>query len=215
MAVLEGKDLEDGVRQHIRDLDTHLRRASSIEALTLENGLDEVVPHEIGATNVERSDHGAGGPGLRPEDEPGRHRFRLAEELDDDLRALDFSRPTKARLLLVEVRLLQIVLERAVRLRCLVSEREADDEVHVGGADVSARAFRELPDEIARREAADEEDALAPRAEVAEQCDEGTLAARGGCVVVVGEVVAAQNPITSRRRVSACSWPRRGSFRRS
>jgi hypothetical protein len=80
---------------------------------------------------------------------------------------------------------------------------------------VSARPFRELPDEIPGREATDEVDALAPGPEIAQQRDERALATRGGGFVVVGEVVAAQNPITSRRRVSACSWPRRGSLRRS
>jgi hypothetical protein len=70
---------------------------------------------------------------------------------------------------------------------------------------MGARAFRQLPDEVPGREAADEVDALAPGPEVAEQRDERALAAGGGGFVVVGEVVAAQNPITSRRRVSACS----------
>ena len=205
VAVLEGEDLEHGVWQHIRDSDAHLRRAAPVETLSFENALDEVVAHEIGATNVERSDDRTGGTRLRSEDEPGRHRFGLAQELDDDLGALDFSRPAKPGLLLVEVGLFQVVLEGPVGLRRLVAEREADDEVHVGGPDVSARAFRQLPDEIPRREAADEEDALAPRSEVAKQRDERTLAPRGRRVVVVREVVAAQNPITSRRRVSACS----------
>ena len=200
MAILEGEDLEHCVRQHIRDSDAHLRRAAPVETLSFEKTLDEVVAHEIGAANVERSDDRPGGSGLRSEDEPGRHRFRLAQELDHDFGALDFSRPAEAGLLLVEVRLLQVVLERR-----LVAEREADDEVNVGGPDVSARAFWKLADEVPRREAADEEDALAPRSEVAEQRDERTLAARGRRVVVVGEMVAAQNPITSRRRVSACS----------
>ena len=104
VAVLEGEDLEHGVRQHIRDSDAHLRRAAPVETLSFEKALDEVVAHEIGATNVERSDDRPGGSGLRSEDEPGRHRFRLAQELDDDLGALDFSCPAKQRSSPVQVK---------------------------------------------------------------------------------------------------------------
>ena len=52
-------------------------------------------------------------------------------------------------------------------------------------------------------------------AEIAEQGHEGTLAPGRGDTVVVRCVLPAQNPITSWRRRSACSRPRRGSFLRS
>ena len=178
VAVLEGEGLEDGVRQHVRDPDADLRGASAVEAHSLEIALDEVVAHEVGPPDVERTDHGACRARFRSEDETGRHRFRLAEELDDDLGALDLACPPKAWLLLVEVRLLQVVLERPVRLRRLVTEREADDEVDVGRSHVSAHPFRQLSDEIPGREATDEVDALAPGPEIAQQRDERALATR-------------------------------------
>ncbi len=153
---------------------------------------------------------------LGAEDSTGLHLVRLAEELDEDGDAVDIARPPEARLPLLEVRLLQIVLQGAVRLGRLVAEGEADDQVDIGCADVGSRAFGELPDQVSRGESAGQVDAFPPRTEVAEQRDQGTLAARRRRLVVVRAVLAAaQNPITSRRRLSACSRPRRGSRRRS
>lgn len=58
--------------------------------------------------------------------------------------------------------------------------------------------------------------ALPPGTEVADQGQQGALAAPRGLLVVVGVVLPAdQNPISSWRRWSACSRPRRGSLCRS
>jgi len=58
-------------------------------------------------------------PGL--EDATRIHRVGLAEELNQHRRAIDVTRPAEARLALMEVRLFQIVLKRAVGLRSLVA----------------------------------------------------------------------------------------------
>src|SRR5439155_17284348 len=71
-------------------------------------------------------------------------------------------------------------------------------------------------DEVSRRETACEVDAFTPRAEVAKQGDQDALAECSGFLVVVRVMcAAAQNLITSSRKWSACSRPRRGSRRRS
>ncbi|TML04139.1 MAG: hypothetical protein E6G36_07160, partial [Actinobacteria bacterium] len=101
------------------------------------------------------------------------------------MKALDVARPPEARLLLLEPCLLQVVLECAVCLRRLVAKRKADDEVDVGRSDMRAGAFRELADEVSRRETACEVDAFTPRAEVAKQGDQDALAECSGFLVVV------------------------------
>src|SRR6266542_907645 len=80
---------------------------------------------------------------------------------------------------------------------------------------MAARALRQLAPQVPRSETTSQVDALAPGAEITDEGEEGSLTADGGFIVVVGVVGAAQNPITSRRRCSACSRPRRGSRRRS
>src|SRR5262249_16153620 len=122
MTVLEGENLEDRVREHVRDPHRDLRPAAAIETLAFEHALDGVVSDEVGAADVEGPGAGTGRTGLGPEHEPGGDGFRLSQELDGDLDALDFARPPEPRLLRVEVRFLEVLLERAVRLRRRVAE---------------------------------------------------------------------------------------------
>ena len=151
-----------------------------------------------------------------PEDAAGFHFVGLAEKLDEDGHAIDVACPPEARLPLLEAYLLQVLLQGAVGLRRLVTERETNDQVNVCRTDMCRYAVGELPDQVPGGQPAGQVDALAPGTEVAEQRDQGTFASCGGLFVVVSAVpTVAQKPITSRRRLSACSRPRRGSRRRS
>ncbi len=168
------------------------------------------------AADVERSELRSDVLVLWLEDLAEGNLVSLTEELDRDFDAFDFSRPAVAGLTLLEAGLHEVVLQRAVRPRGFVTERHADNEIDIRCADVRGDSFRQLSDEVARRETAGQVDALAPRPEVAEQCYEDALASTSGLLVVVRLMsAAAQNPITSRRKLSACSRPRRGSRRRS
>ena len=155
------------------------------------------------------------GLALRAEDATRVDLVRLAEEFDEDGHLIDGAGPAEAGLLLLEASLLEVVLQRSVRLWRLVAEGETDDEIHVRRAYMGSRTFGELTDQVSRGQAARQVDALSPRAEVAEEGDQHPLAAPRRLLVVTGVVLPHQNPITSRRRCSACSRPRRGSWRSS
>jgi hypothetical protein len=153
---------------------------------------------------------------LGTENAARRHFIRLAEKLDEDHHAVDLPRPPKARLLLLEVRLLHVVLESAVCLWRLVAEGQADHKIDIRRSDMAPCTFRKSPHDVLRCEASRKVDAFSPGPEVAEQGHQGTFASPRCFLVIVSVVLAAtQNPITSRRRWSACSRPRRGSVRRS
>ena len=89
---------------------------------------------------------------------------------------------------------------RGVRLWNFIANGEPDDQVDVGSADMCSGSIRKLADEVARCEAASEVDALAPRSHIAEECEQYSFTAVCCVAVVVGVVVAHQNPMTSRRR---------------
>jgi hypothetical protein len=216
VSILEREDLEHRVREHVRHSHGDSGPASTVQPLPLDLAVDEVVSHKMRAADVERTKAGPRELALRPEDAARLNLVRLAEELHEDGDPLDVAGPPEAWLPLFEVRLLQVVLQGPIRLGRLVAEGQADDQVDIGGPDVGSRPLRQLPDEVPRGEAAGEIDALAPGTEITKQRDEGTFAACRGLFVVIGVVLStAQNPITSSRRWSACSRPRRGSPRRS
>ena len=52
------------------------------------------------------------------------------------------------------------------------AEGEADDQIDVSSADMCSGSSGEPADKVARCEAAGEVDALAPRADVAEKCEQ-------------------------------------------
>ena len=89
---------------------------------------------------------------------------------------------------------------RGVRLWNFIAKGEPDDQVNVGSADMCSDSIGQPADEVAQCEAASEVDALAPRAHIAEECEQHSFTAVCCVEVVVGAVVAHQNPMTSRRR---------------
>jgi hypothetical protein len=81
--------------------------------------------------------------------------------------------------LLFEQSLLEVVLQRAVGFRCLVGQRQANDDVDIGRTDVRAGSLRERPGEIPWRQATGQVDPLAPRPYVTQQRQQRPLASLG------------------------------------
>ena len=115
----------------------------------------------------------------------------VTQELDDHEGTrvgAAFPTPGRAAAILVrgaaQVQIPEVSLEGPVGLN-FDEERQVDHEVDVAGAGVWPDAGRWVRHEVARCEAADEVDAVFPRAESAEQGDEDALAGLRGVVVVV------------------------------
>ena len=67
--------------------------------------------------------------------------------------SVDSATPAKARAPPRKAGLLQVVLQSAIRLRCLIAQSQADHEVHIRRANMIAWPIWNLVDEVARREA--------------------------------------------------------------
>ena len=95
---------------------------AGVEPLGLEFLFDEVIAYQMGAADVERPELRARRFALGTKDAAEVFLIRFAEELDNDAGTLDVAPPAEARFGLLEARLLQVVLERSVRLWRLVAE---------------------------------------------------------------------------------------------
>ena len=115
----------------------------------------------------------------------------VAQEFDDHEGALvGAAFPAPGRTVAVFVRgaaqaqIPEVPIEGPVGLD-LDEEPKVDHQVDVAGAGVRPDAGWRVRDKVARSEAADEVDAVLPRAESPEQCDEDALAGLRRVVVVV------------------------------
>ena len=125
---------------------------------------------------------------------------QFREAADPDTGAIDGAGPSETWPDLFEACVVEIVVESAVGLRSFVAEGEPNDQVDVSSADMCSGSIGKPADEVARCEAASEVDALAPRAHIAEECEQYPFTAVCCVAVVAGVVVAHQNPMISRRR---------------
>jgi hypothetical protein len=212
---LEREDLQHGVGQDVGDTEGDGGLPTVVEAFAVDLVLDVIVAGELGSADVERGQPRSGVLAFGLEDAAGLNLVGLAQELHQDGDAVDVAGPPEAGLLLVEQSLLKVVLQSAVSLRRLVGQREPDDDVDIGGADMRPGSLGKSPGQVPGGQAASQVDPLAPWPDVAQERQQRPLAALGRLLVVVAEMLAAQNPITSCRRCAACSGPRRGSRRRS
>lgn len=148
-----------------------------VKSRAFDCAFDEIVANEVCTPDIESAKLRAGRFALGSEDATGFNFVGFAEELDEYRHTIDIARPSEARFALLKLRLLQIVLQRPVRLGCLIAECKADDEIDVGRTHMSAGTFGEFPDEVSRCQAASQIDPVFPWPEIAKERDQHALAA--------------------------------------
>jgi hypothetical protein len=141
-------------------------------------------------------------PTLGTEDAARINGVRLAHELELHDGTVDLAGPGKAGCALREARPRQVVVERSVGLFRVRWDRDADDEVDVGRAYVQSGILGQPPDQVARRQSANEVDPFVPGSDVSKQGDQRPFASISSCLVVFGMVFSAchQKPMTICRR---------------
>ncbi|MCQ3805527.1 MAG: hypothetical protein KTV45_15805 [Acidimicrobiia bacterium] len=122
-------------------------------------------------------------------DLPGSDLVGLTQEFQTYRRSFDLAGPLVAVSAGREARVFEVCRQCCVRLE-VVFDSELDDEVHVGGADMTACSGRNRADEVSGGEPTDEHDASAPWADVADESYECPLASKRHRLAVIVVVAA-------------------------